>query len=65
MTPKQLAAMQLAEAEFAQMHGLMDRCQVPTHGNGEKLSAAQRVAVLVNVHEGLLKSLGKEPVTRQ
>lgn len=57
--------MRLAEAEFLQVHALCDRCNVPRNLEGAEFSAAQRVAILAGVAEGLMRQVGSKPVTQQ
>lgn len=50
-------------AEIHQVHALCDRAAVPREIDGELLSMAQRVACLELCYAGLIKRIGKDPVT--
>lgn len=51
MTTPTPAAYAFATAEFEEIHEALDRLEVPTHVEGERLSAAQRVHVLIGAYK--------------
>ena len=50
MTTPSQSAYDFATAEMVDIHATLDRLEVPTHVEGERLSASQRVQVLAGAY---------------
>lgn len=54
-----LTAYQMATAEMLDIHQQLDTLEVPNVVNGERLSAAQRVTVLVGAYKSACERIGR------
>lgn len=52
--------MEFARREFQMIQAVLDGVMVPTHCNGERLSASQRVQELATAYRRLAKHVGME-----